>query len=811
MFLNWLRAIVTLLLTVVLTYALNTKLGMVPPLGKFVNPFGGFWTNAEPKTVTDKTTLKLGGLHAKATVLFDDNLVPHIFARNAHDLYYIQGYITAKHRLWQMELQTYFAAGRVSEVVGERGMELDRYNRQMGMVFGAQQSLKAMMADPQSREITQAYSDGVNAYIESLRPSRYPLEYKVLDYAPEPWTPLKCALLLKLMASTLSGGSDDFRMTNALNKYGPATIRNLFPDYPFLEDPIVPAGTKWDFQPVPVPAVPKDYTAKMTDRTPLNQPDLNTGSNNWAISGQKSATGYPILANDPHLELTLPSIWYQVQLNAPDINVYGASLPGAPNVIIGFNQKIAWGVTNVGSDVLDWYQIKFKDANKNQYWHDNRWKPVQKLVEVIKVRGKADIIDTVRYTHHGPIVYEEGDKPMNKNVPIGHALRWAAHEPSNEMLAFFKMNRAKNYKEYTEALRYYYSPAQNFIFASADNDIAIWPNGRFPLKWKEQGKFILDGSNPAHDWQSWIPMDQNPHVKNPPRGFVSSANQFSADTTYPYYLNWRFDGYERGTRINERLAAMQKATPDSLRLLQTDNLSVLARNVLPHLLSYVSPNQLNDIQLHAYAKVKDWNYHYEATEISPTIFTLWWELFQQKLWDDDFGSTDELPLRYPTRDRTIQLIRTEPTSPWIDVKTTEAKETLADLSTQSFRLAVDSLYRRFGEMDDDWQWALYKNTYIAHLSRSIPAFGRYNLKTGGGGSIVNATTEKNGPSWRMVVALGPNPKGYGIFPGGQSGNPGSFYYDNMVDTWVKGQLNELLYLWGADQKNNRIISVWELE
>ncbi len=838
------KAIASLLFTLGLVYALNTRLGPAPPVGKFLNPFGGFWANAEPRNAPAERKLTLPGLRGEVTILFDDNRVPHIFAANNHDLYYVQGYITATDRLWQMELQTHAAAGRVSEIIGERAVELDRYTRRRGMVPAAKASLQAMLADPQSKEVLEAYAAGVNAYISGLSPKDYPLEYKVLDYAPEPWEPLKSALLLKQMATTLSTSDDEGEMTNVLEKYGQAAIKELFPDYPFREDPIIPPGTKWDFQPVPSPktpeASPQPPPKEGAFKTPLPfgegpglppsgvsispkgqtslasgfqppKPEFkgDIGSNNWAVSGAKSATGYPILANDPHLDLTLPSIWYQIQLTGPDVNVCGATLPGAPHVISGFNERVAWGVTNVGSDVMDWYKISYKDAGRQQYWHGGQWKPVRKVVEVIKIRGKPDVIDTVSYTHHGPVVYDQGMKPMDAGIPVGCALRWAAHEPSNETRAFYQLNRAKNYPDYVAALQHYKCPAQNFVFASVENDVAIWPNGKFPLKWKGQGKFILDGSNAAHDWQGWIPHAHNPHVLNPPRGFVSSANQFSADTTYPYYLNWEFAYSSRGRRINERLTAMQRATPDSLRMLQNDNFSVQARDVLPSMLSYVSQNQLSGEQMQVYQAITNWDKQNNPDAIGATVFTLWWQYFSNKLWDE-FDASQPKPLRIPSRDRTVQLLLTEPQSQWIDHRKTRQKETLADLVTQSFRATADTLAAKRGTLGENWRWAAYKSTRINHLSRGIPAFSRYDLPIGGGSGIVNATTGANGPSWRMVVALGPTPRAYGLYPGGQSGNPGSFYYDNMVDIWAKGELPELVFLRRPDDKNAKIMSRWTM-
>ncbi|GAA4378814.1 penicillin acylase family protein [Hymenobacter koreensis] len=808
--LRWIKATLGLLLTGSLVWVLNTSHGQVPAFGKFLSPFEGFWRNGEADSdFALEQTLRLPGLQQPVTVRFDDKRVPHIFAQNDHDLYFAQGYLTARDRLWQMEFQTHVAAGRLSEIVGESRLETDRFFRRMGMVYGAQRSLDVMMANPTTRTVLESYSAGVNAYIDGLTPRTLPFEYKLLNYQPEPWQPLKCSLLLKLMAWDLSGRSDDLRMSNALNAYGPAVVRDLFPDYPTREDPIVPVGTPLDYKPVAVPEAPNTFQAAMSDRVPQNEPDPELGSNNWAVSGNKTATGFPMLANDPHLQLNLPSIWYQVQLVAPGVNVYGVTIPGSPLVIIGFNQQATWGVTNVGADVLDWYQIKFKDNTKREYWHDNQWKPIRRVVEHIKVRGLPDRVDTVLYTHHGPIVYDQDEKPFLDQTPIRHALRWTAHDPANEVLTFYRLNRARSYHDYTAALASYGSPAQNFIFASNQQDIAIWPNGRFPLKWRNQGKFILDGSDPAYDWQGWIPAAQNPHVKNPPRGFVSSANQFSAGPDYPYYLGWSFGSYERGHRINERLAQMTKVTVDSLRLLQNDNLNLNAQLMLPRMLSLVQPQQLTAAQRRAFDELRRWNYFYEAEAIGPSIFDMWYSNLVKRVWDDEFGKGVGREMRYPARDRTNTLLLQEPASKWIDDRRTPATETLEQLALNSFQWAADSLQRKHGDFGPNWRWANQKSTDILHLAQ-LPGFGRMDVDCGGGAGIVNATSERNGPSWRMVVALGPQPQAYGVFPGGQSGNPGSQHYDDLIETWRVGQLNELVFLRTATEQHPRVRAAWTL-
>lgn len=800
------KALLAALVTLVLIWALNRPWGSVPAFGPLLSPFVGFWQNAEAANDTDEE-IKVEGTQAPITVLIDDKAVPHVFAQNEHDLYFAQGYLTARDRLWQMEFQTHAAAGRLSELVGERALELDRFNRRLGMGYGAEQTLKGMESDPTTRDALEAYTAGVNAWIHQLSPAKYPIEYKLLGYAPEPWTPLKCSLLLKQMTNTLASGADDLLMTNVLRKYGAVVTTDLFPDYPTREDPIIPPGTKWAFKPLPIPTAPadtniNDLIAKLDGGVRRANPEI--GSNNWAVGSQKSATGHPILANDPHLTLSLPSIWYQMQLVSPTVNVYGATLPGAPNVTIGFNKDIAWGVTNVGADVLDFYTVKFKDNTRKQYWHANQWKPVRTRIETIKVKGKPDVVDTIYYTHHGPVVYQAGDKAFKKNIPVGYAARWIAHEPSNEMACFYRLNRAKNFDDYRKALAYYVAPAQNFVFASKQNDIAISPNGRYPLKWKDQGKFLLDGTDPTDDWHGFIPTDQNPLVKNPPRGFVSSANQFSTDPTYPYYLNWVFAPSERGRRINQRLTGMQGATIDSLRSLQNDNYNLRASDALPIMLPQVNVGQLSQDQKKALALLTSWKLNNDVAEIGPTIFTEWIQRLLEMTWADNFNSGDTLPMRIPTFDRTLTLMQREPESHWFDNVKTPAHERMTDILTQSFRVTCDSLTKKHGAVGQSWAWGPHKSTAIRHLIPGVDAFSALNVQIGGGGGIVNATSERTGPSWRMVVALGDQPKAYGVYPGGQSGNPGSPHYLDLLETWRTGQLNELIYLQTAQDKHQRI-------
>ena len=793
---KYIKFALSLTLGVVLFWVLQTRWGNIPPMGPFMDPDEGFWANAERKGPMDNE-FSIDGLKDSVQVYFDDRRVPHVFAKNDYDLYYMQGYLQARDRLFQMEMQTYDAAGRLSELIGPNLLERDKQTRRWGMVYGAEQAVAEVQKHKPSWTIFQAYSAGVNAYISTLEPREYPLEYKLLDIAPEAWTPLKTALLLKNMTRTLAAGNSDVAHSNTLAYFGPEFIEQFFDrDYDLL-DPIIPPSRTWDFERVPVEAPDSLFVPQQAKSVnPFPVPE-GIGSNNWAVSGEKTASGYPILSNDPHLRLTLPSIWYEMQLQAPGVNTYGVTLLGAPGVVIGFNEQVAWGVTNVGTDVLDWYEIRFQDDQLDAYWHDKQWKTTTKRVEEYKVRGQGIVRDTVVYTHHGPVTQVQSG--AEEQPPVYHAMRWIAHEPSNEIRAFYQLNRAQNYDDYVVALTHYQAPAQNFVFASQEGDIALWVNGRFPNKWDGQGRTVSDGTDPRYDWQSWIPRDHHPHIKNPPRGFVSSANQESAAPDYPYYMDDVYAPFERGRRINDRLSELENSTKEDMQELLMDNYSYHASEILPNMLAWLERDSLEGVALEITDSLGTWNYYNEAEYRSPSVFKRWWSELTRGILSDEYDAP--IPLRYPSRDRLMQQLKENPNFWMIDDRATDRVESIEELTTQAFVRAVENLRQEYGTWSDDWDWGWVMNNHVPHLTQTN-GLGTEALYSGGGAESVNATRGTSGPSWRMIVELGPELKAWGVYPGGASGNPGSPNYDSMVEAWRMGQLYELNFYRNAPSNDD---------
>ncbi|GAB1308563.1 penicillin acylase family protein [Urechidicola sp. KH5] len=790
---KYLKLITTLVLASVVFYVLNTKFGSIPPIGKFLDPVQGVWQNETDDQLDGQ--IAIPNLKAEVTVHYDKALIPHIFAQNREDLYKAQGYITAKHRLWQMEFQTHAAAGRLSEIVGEAAINYDRGERRRGMVFAAENVLKKMEDDPDGLAYLEAYADGVNAYINSLEQKDLPVEYKLLDYQPEAWTSKKTALLLMYMTKMLATGDDDLEYTNILRKFGKERFDLLFPDFFDINDPVIPKETDWSFIDTPITATPSSEVPLDTIVETIAKPHPDNGSNNWAVSAAKSTTGNPILANDPHLGLNLPSIWFVVQLSTPDHTVMGATLPGALGVISGFNQHISWGVTNAKRDVLDWYKITFNE-DRTQYKHNNQWKAIETRVEEITVRNGATVLDTVLYTHHGPVTYDlnfKGDNPR-----AGYAMKWIGHLGGNNQRTFLNLNTSKNYDDYVEALSHYTAPAQNFVFASTEKDIALWVQGKFPNKWKGQGKFLMDGSNPEHDWQSFIPQPFNAHVKNPERGFVSSANQHPAGEDYPFYVF--NDGYEmyRNRVINDFFRSKEQFSVADFKELHNNNYNLKAAELLPEMFKTLDQADLTEAEKTIYQEVRNWDFFNEIDVVGPSIWRAWWEQLYPMIWDELYNAEEAVTT--PSSYQTIYLLIHHPEDAFMDILETDTIETAPDLFLAAFKKAVEKL-QAFKKANGNYLWKDYKGTSVEHLLQGLPAFSRFNVPVGGDASIVNATSERHGASWRMIVEMSSPPKALGIYPGGQSGNPGSAYYDNYINDWAAGEYLELNFMQSVNETN----------
>ena len=516
--------LITLFIGLFVVYFLSTSQNIggkpIPPLGKLLNPYSGAWQNVEKVDRYADFELKSEHITDEVKIVFDDRMVPHIFAQNLKDALFAQGYVEAYHRLFQMDLSTRSPDGKLSEILGPNLLDYDKKQRRLGLSYAADNAVKGWSKFPDKLANLDAYTAGINHYITNLSVANYPLEYKLLDFAPTEWTNRHSALLLKAMTQTLAGYEEDIEMSNALLMLGEQDFNTIYPDRNLKDIPV----TEGPYKKRVSPTVTELISTNLPSISRTRSPD-GVGSNNWAVNGSKSATGMPILANDPHLGLSLPSVWYEIAITTPAFSAQGVTLLGMPGIMIGFNQNIAWGETNVGHDVSDYHTIEWTDASKTAYMLDDQIVKATLKIETYNVKGERETYDTVRYTHWGPVVEDD----MNL------ALRWIAHDeaPTPDFMAFVNGMQCANYDDYLKSTADFYAPAQNFIYADNKNEIGLRINGALPIKDYRQGVTISSGNKTSDGWKGIIPRDENPQERNPARGYVSSANQYSATEDYP--------------------------------------------------------------------------------------------------------------------------------------------------------------------------------------------------------------------------------------------------------------------------------------
>ena len=776
--------LLSLMISCALIYLLEKPIKGNLPYGRLLSPTEGFMQNASAdKLFRKKVKEKIKTPYGNVNLFIDEYDIPHLFANSQKALYYAQGYLVASDRLWQMEFLASIAEGRLSEKIGEDGINIDRFFRRMGIKKIAERTVQVFKDDELSNIMLSSFTDGVNAYIKQLSRRDFPVEYKLLDYRPEMWSNYKSVLIMKLMAFRLTGGFNDIVFSNIQEEFGRAVFDELFPRFPKDADPIIPAKTRWKFKPVVL--MDTFNQSGISSFNPITHdpyPQKGLGSNNWALNGDKTASGSPILCNDPHLGLSFPSIWYQMQLNGPDLNVYGVTIPGGPGITIGFNDSIGWGVTNGSWDVWDIYEVDLK--NHNEYFIGNNVYTYDVQIEKIKVKNAAAIYDTVRWTEIGPVLY---DKHFGKHGNKPLVLNWQALEVSNELKTFYYLNKANNHEDYLKALDYYECPAQNFVYADVNNNIAIKQQGKFKLKPVDRGLFVGNTSDfSLNQLNTYIPSEHNPYVLNPKRDFVSSANQHPTDERYPYYYRGLYEEH-RNRRINDVLKSSDNVTMEDMMQLQNDNYSLLAAEILPELIEITRKTKTSNRGKTVLAVLEEWDFMMDHEKKAPAYFQYWWNEIMLNTWDEFIVDTSGENVM-PSDKITCDLIKENKDYFLFDNKQSDVFENSESIIRQAFK----SMITYFGDHEDS-NWQSFKNTRITHLTE-LEGFSTSQVPIGGYRHIVNACAEDWGPSWRMIVSLEKdNVTGYGIYPGGQSGNPGSKRYDTYVDQWAAGKYNPFLF------------------
>ncbi len=778
--------------------------GMVPPIGQLLDPVNGAWGAVTHATLARHASARIPGLSGPVDVRYDDRGVPHIFATSETDAYRALGYVVARDRLFQMDLQTHAATGRLTEWAGAAALRLDRETRDLGMPRAAEQKLAAIDTAGMAWKVMVAFSAGVNAYIDGLTPGEWPVEYHLLGVRPDHWRPIDAIDLFNRMGWTLSYLPDEAARYGAAAKVGDQAADALFPLNSVIQEPIVPlAGhaPRFDFTKIPPPG-PPDTSASLVasllrsvsppgELAAAGDPQ-HLASNNWAVAPSRSADGHALLANDPHLDLTLPSIWYEVQLVVPGkLDVYGVTIPGAPGIVLGFNRHLAWGFTNTGADVLDFYRETVDDTlHPTKYEVDGQWKPLTLRVErYLGKHGEVLATDTVRYTYRGPLMHRFG---------VWVSMRWTLLEPSHEVSAFYRAAHDSTARQFLDDMASgFFVPAQNVLVADQQGNIAIRSTGHFPLRPKgTNGMEIFDGSTSKSDWTGYWPVNEYPQAFDPRQGYLASANQQPEDprTEFAYLGDERaFDPW-RALDINQLLRADSSVTVDDMRRFQTSPLSVRAQLFLPYFLKAVKGAVPDTALQHAAAILDKWDGRYTRSNVGAVLFTEAMRRLQDNTWDELENKAGRRVVT-PSDDIMYDLLQ-QPYNVWWDTKSTPSVEDTRDMIlVRSLAQAYDTLVKRLGPpAGGRWVWDSTAKVDIRNLL-GIKAFSALGLITDGGfGTLNPAPGHAFGPSWRLVVDLDPaGVKAWDTYPGGQSGNPASPRYADRIPQWLDGQLSPALF------------------
>jgi penicillin G amidase len=796
-----------------------------PPVGPFLDPVHGVWAVARGAALSTRTAARIPSLDAEVRIVYDDRGVPHIFATSVEDATRALGFVVARDRLFQMELATRASAGRLTELAGDRALEVDRAQRSLGLPWAAERKLAAIDTSGAGWHMMRAYAEGVNAWIASMRVEDVPLEYHLLGLRPTRWEPVQSIHLLNRMAWTLAHGDLELRMRQVETLVGREAAAALFPRNSPIQEPIVPNGRREprvDLATLPPPRAPDAREANvlsaldgLRDRVRVvgagpDEPGDALGSNNWAVAPGRTRNGYALLAGDPHLELTLPSIWYEAHLVVPgEIDVYGVTIPGSPGIVIGFNRDVAWSFTNVESDVIDYFvEVVDNGRRPARYRLDGAWKPLRSRIETYRdKRGGVIAIDTVLYTHRGPLTREG---------LLWISTRWTAHDTTNESDALARAARSHSAQQWLDAMVDFSVPAQNGIVADRSGTIAIRSTGRFPVRAPgARGDKLQDGSSSTNDWRSTLPVSRYPFALNPAQGYLASANQQPLDPRMDStYLGAHWYSPWRAMRLNALLRSDSSVTPDAMRRYQTEPGSARADAFAPAFLAAATAIRgagRSDPTLDTAARLLgEWDRRYTKDNEHAVLFESMMSALQELAWDELARPARPVvrnerrgtvrgrtaPLRVDTpADQMLAILLRDASSAWWDVRATQQiVERRDDILAAAMRDGYRGARDRHGDpASGGWRWDRVHHANIYHLLRLEP-LSRLDIPVQGGPSTLSPSSGEGrfGASWRMVVELGPDVRAWTIYPGGQSGNAASSRYADRVARWSAGELEEAL-------------------
>jgi len=758
-------------------------------------------------------SITVSGLQAEVTVDRDGWGVPHIRAASAEDAAEAQGYVMAQDRLWQLDLLRRAARGQLSEILGEPTLQIDRDFRRLGL--GRVADREATALEPEPRKILEAYARGVNEFI-AQHGSNLPLEFSLLSYKPQPWKAADTLAISGYMYRTLADTRErEINRAKVTARADADRAKDLFSiesplDHFVVGDPNVPNDGSQrtatdpdeddddDMQPDTVfkagLAKPNagasqnsapDLTSELAPSVveflaaSSNEIRVGLGSNNWVVSGAHTATGKPLLANDTHLELTMPSIWYEVHVTAPGWNVKGFALPGSPMVIIGHNDRIAWGFTNNGADVLDLYTETFNPAAPDEYRVKGAWVKAQVIDEAIRVKGRPDEHLQVIVTRHGPVVHRDGDQ--------AYAMRWTATEPGGLGNSYAWLGKARNWKEFREAMKRVWGPAQNAVYADVEGNIGYIMAARVPIRKKGYGETPVPGDTDDYEWTGYIPFDQLPKALNPDSGLIATANGRVVGPNFKPYLTDRWEEPYRTARIYDLLHDRHDLRVEDMLKVETDTYSyphVFLAEQLQAAAKTVKPKDPRSQRL--IDRLKDWNGIADANSAEVSFLFAARNSALRLVLEPVLG--EEAPF-YQWRSTTfLQKTLTDRPSKWLPA----AYKSYDELLVAAADDAVKKLAQNSGsEHVDDWAWKRFNSLDMFHplgRSRPLKTFLSITGKPQSGTIYsVRAASKTHGPSMRFVA----NPANWDesilLIPSGESGQPGSRHYSDQFSYWYEGK------------------------
>lgn len=744
---------------------------------------GWFWLRTSLPQESGR--LALDGIAAEVEIVRDRNGVPHIFAARAEDAYAALGFVHAQDRLWQMETMRRLGAGRLSEIFGKATLKLDRYSRTFGLYRLAEAQVARLL--PAERALLDAYARGVNAYLHT-RSGALPPEFVLLRHAPEDWRPADSLVWAKIMAMQLSRNWQTellrWRMSRRLS---PAQIQELWPDNDTgapitLSDRMRSAALPFDRL---LADIPRDFTSA-------------DASNAWVVAGSRSATGKPILANDPHLGFGAPILWYLAHVEAPGLSLTGATVPGVPLLVLGHNGRVAWGMTTTGGDVEDLYLEDIEPGDPTRYRTPDGSEPFRVRKEEIRVKGEAPVIVDVRATRHGPVVSDllgnadkDGSKPATQVLAMAST---ALREDDDTARALFQINAAHDWASFLDAVRAFGSPQQNLFYADSGGDIALIAPARLPLRRDGNGLAPVAGGDGRHDWTGLVPFEALPKTHNPPAGLIVNANNRLVGPHYPYDITHDWDTSWRAIRIEEVLAAATQYRPEDAATLQMDTLSTAARRLVPLLLAVppASPRAAAAVE-----RMRAWDFRMLRDRPEPLIYAAWLQQLMHTLAADELGPVfDDYGRSRPgfviaalTRNRI-----------WCDDVTTPAQESCPDRIALALDRALDEIAAKQGDDMARWRWGTVNQAAFVHsLFTHVPLLDRLAniaIETDGGNDTVNRglTAEQgdnpfehtHGAGFRAVYDLADLARSRFVIATGQSGNPLSPHYRDQLERWRDG-------------------------